>query len=273
VTTSDWLTPCDRPLNIGHRGASAAAPQNTLAAFRKAIELGADGVELDAQLSADGVPVVIHDFVVETTTDGTGRVADKTLAELKASDAGSKFSPEFAGERIPTLAEVFEAIEGRLLINIELKDFDSFGGKLEAPVVEVVRKHAMEQRVLFSSFNPFVLYAVKRLAPDIPAGLLYREDLPIHLRRAWLAALIPHEARHPRCSMVTEATVKWCHMRGLRVNTWTVDEPADMCRLIALGVDGIITNRPDLLRDVLEDNVPRKPRREPRDGRSGVSVD
>jgi glycerophosphoryl diester phosphodiesterase len=251
MNTSDWMIPRDRPLNVGHRGASAAAPQNTLAAFRKAIELGADGVELDAQLSADGTVVVIHDFVVDTTTDATGRVADKTLAELKALDAGGKFSPQFAGERIPTLAEVFEAVQTKLLINIELKDFHSFGGKLEAPVLEVVRKHAMEKHVLFSSFNPFVLRAVKRLAPDIPAGLLYHEGLPIHLRRAWLAPFIPHEARHPRFPMVTEATVQWYHARGLRVNTWTVDEPAEMRRLVALGVDGIITNKPDVLRDVL----------------------
>jgi glycerophosphoryl diester phosphodiesterase len=251
MTTSDWLIPRERPLNIGHRGASAAAPQNTLAAFRKAIELGADGVELDAQLSADGVVVVIHDFVVETTTDGVGRVADKTLAELKALDAGSRFSSEFSGERIPTLAQVFEAIKDKLLVNVELKDFDSFGGKLEAPVLEVVRRHAMEKRVLFSSFNPFVLRVIKRLAPDIPAGLLYREDMPIHLRRAWLAPFMPHQARHPHFPMVTEATVQWCHARGLRVNTWTVDEPAEMRRLVALGVDGIITNKPDVLREVL----------------------
>src|SRR5512136_1224893 len=116
---SDWLIPHDRPLNIGHRGASAAAPQNTLAAFRKAMELGADGVELDVQLSADGAVVVIHDFTVDKATDGTGRVAAKTLAELKALDAGSRFSPQFAGERIPTLAEVFEAIDGKLLVNVE----------------------------------------------------------------------------------------------------------------------------------------------------------
>src|SRR5512136_697214 len=117
--TSEWLTRRGRLLNIAHRGASAAAPQNTLAAFRKAVELGADGVELDVQLSADGAVVVIHDFTVDKTTDGTGRVAAKTLAELKALDAGSRFSPQFAGERIPTLAEVFEAIDGKLLVNVE----------------------------------------------------------------------------------------------------------------------------------------------------------
>ena len=196
--TSDWLLPRPKPLNIAHRGASAVAPQNTLAAFRKAMELGADGVELDVQLSADGAVVVIHDFTVDKTTDGTGRVAEKTLAELEALDAGIRFSPQFAGERIPTLAQVFEALEGKLLVNVELKDFNLRSSALAAPVVEVIREHAMEKRVLFSSFNPFALRAVKRLAPEIPAGLLVAPHLAIYLRRAWLAPLIPHEARHPK---------------------------------------------------------------------------
>jgi len=247
MATSDWLIPHDRPFIIAHRGASAAAPQNTLAAFRKAMELGADGVELDVQLSADGAVVVIHDFAVDKTTDGTGRVATKTLLELEALDAGAKFSPQFAGERIPTLAQVFEVLQGKLLVNVELKDFNPRSSALAAPVVEVVRKHAMEKRVLFSSFNPFALRAVKRLAPQIPAGLLYAPNLAIYLRRAWLAPLVPHEARHPESSMVTAWTMKWYRARGFCVNVWTVDDPAEMRRLIALGVDGIITNKPDVL--------------------------
>jgi glycerophosphoryl diester phosphodiesterase len=247
MAPSDWLVPRDRPLIIAHRGASAVAPQNTLAAFRKAMELGADGVELDAQLSADGVVVVIHDFTVDKTTDGTGDVATKTLAELEALDAGARFAPQFAGERIPTLAQVFETLEGKLLVNVELKDFNPRRSALAALVVEVVRKHAMERRVLSSSFNPFALRAVKRLAPEIPAGLLYAPHLAVYLRRAWLAPFVPHEARHPQSSMVTAQTMKWYRTRGLRVNAWTVDEPAEMRRLIALGVDGIITNKPDVL--------------------------
>jgi len=247
MTISDWLIPRDRPLIIAHRGASAVAPQNTLAAFRKAMELGADGVELDVQLSADGAVVVIHDLNVDKATDGTGRVASKTLDELKALDAGIKFSPQFAGERIPTLLQVFEALEGKLLVNVELKDFNPRSSVLAAPVVEVVRKHAMEKRVLFSSFNPFALRAVKRLAPQIPAGLLYAPNLAIYLRRAWLAPFVPHEARHPESSMVTAQTMRWYRAHGLRVNVWTVDDPAEMRRLIELGVDGIITNKPDVL--------------------------
>jgi glycerophosphoryl diester phosphodiesterase len=243
--------PRTRPLNIAHRGASAAAPQNTLAAFRKAMELGAEGVELDVHLSADGHVVVIHDFAVDKTTDGTGRVADKTLAELKALDAGSKFSQQFAGERIPTLSEVFETLAGKLLVNVEFKSRGGGSGTLAAAVLEVVRKHGMEKCVLFSSFDPSALRAIKRLAPELPAGLLYAPDLPIYLRRAWLAPLFPHEARHPHFSMVTDSTMKWYRAHNLRVNVWTVDDPAEMKRLIALGVDGIITNKPDVLETVV----------------------
>ena len=245
---SEWLIPRNCPLNIAHRGASAAAPQNTLAAFRGAMELGADGVELDVHLSADGVPVVMHNFHVDETTDGAGRIADKTLAELKELDAGSKFSPQYAGERIPALAEVFEVLEGKLLVNVELK---SLGGPGSAPLVvaalEVIRRHDMDKHVLFSSFDPFALRTAKRLAPDIPAGLLYAPDLPIVLRRAWLASLFPHEARNPHFSMVTERTMRWYRAHKLRVNTWTVDDPTEMKRLIALGVDSIITDVPDVL--------------------------
>jgi glycerophosphoryl diester phosphodiesterase len=243
---SQWFIPRDRPLNIAHRGASAAAPQNTLAAFRRALELGADGVELDVHLSADGVPVVMHNFNLEESTDGAGHITDKTLAELKELDAGSKFAPEFAGERIPTLAQVFETLEGKMLVNVELKDISPSGVGLEAPVVEVVRKYGMERKVLFSSFNPFTLRRIRPHARDIPSGLLVAHDLPIQLRRAWLAPFTPHEARHPDAEMTDERLVKWCHARKLRVNVWTVNEPVEMKRLIALGVDGIITDVPDV---------------------------
>ena len=253
MTTSDWLSPRNRPLNVGHRGASAAAPQNTLAAFRKAVELGADGVELDVQLSADGAVVVIHDFTVDKTTNGTGRVADKTLAELKALDAGSRFSPQFAGERIPTLAEVFEAIDGRLMVNVELKaPSQNWNTALVAPVLEIVRRYGMQAKVIFSSFNPHVLYAMKQLAPDIPAGALYAPDSPVYVRRAWLEPFISHEARHPHYSMLTGPIIQWYHAHGLRINTWTVDDPEEMRRLVAAGADSIITNKPDVLKSVLQ---------------------
>jgi len=240
------------PLNIAHRGASAAAPPNTLAAFEKAIELGADGVEFDVHLSADGVPVVIHDFTVDSTTDGSGRVAEMTLAQLKQLDAGSHFDPAFAGERIPTLGEVLEAVGGRLLLNIELKSTSLRDNGLEQAVIAQVEQHSLGDSVLFSSFNPFSLRRAKRIASHIPVGLLYAPDLPLPLRRAWLAPLVPHEARHPKHTMVDARYMAWARRRGYRVNTWTVDDPDEMHRLIDLDVDGIITNVPDVLCDVLD---------------------
>jgi len=249
-----WSPACQsaNTLNIAHRGASAAAPPNTLAAFEKAIELGADGVEFDVHLSADGVPVIIHDFTVGATTDGSGRVTDKTLAQLKQLDAGSHFDPAFAGERIPTLEEVLEAVGSRLLLNIELKTTSLRDNGLEPTVITQVEQHGLSDSVLFSSFNPFSLRRAKRIAPHIPVGLLYSPGLPLPLRHAWLAPMFPHEARHPEHTMVNTHCMARARRRGYWVNTWTVDDPDDMRRLIGLGVDGIITNVPDVLRSILE---------------------
>lgn len=255
--TSSWYA--HRTLGIAHRGASAVAPANTLSAFEKAVELGADGIELDVHLSADGVPVVIHDFTVDATTDGHGRVADMTLAQLKRLDAGSYFDPTFAGERIPTLEEALTVIAiNSLLLNVELKTTSLRDDGLERAVIACIERstiqhgEAFANQVLLSSFNPFSLRRAKRIAPHIPVGLLYAPDLPLPLRRAWLAFLAPHEARHPEHTMVNARYMAWARQRGYRVNTWTVDDPDEMHRLIGLGVDSIITNVPDVLHSVLE---------------------
>jgi len=251
--TSLWLTGRST-LNVAHQGANVAAPSNTLAAFRRAAELGASGVELDAQLSADGVPVIIHDFTVDRTTDGTGKVSALTLAALKELDAGSWFDPAFAGERIPTLAEVFESIEQRLLINVELKVHSNEEQGLEKAVVDLVQQHQMTERVLISSFNPLALQRTRRLAPHLPLGFLF-DPLP----SSWLARLrvrlmpeLDLEAMHPHTTLVRRATVRRAHSRGRHLVVWTVDERARMEQLVDWGVDAIITNHPDRLEDVLE---------------------
>ena len=219
---------------------------------QKALELGADGIEFDVHLSADGVPVVVHDFRVDDTTDGHGRVAEMTLAQIRELDAGSSFDPAFAGERIPTLEEVLETFGERLLLNIELKYLGLRDNGLERAVIAQVERRGLGGRVIFSSFNPFALRRAARLAPHIPVGLLYAPDMPLPLRRAWLAPLCPHQARHPEHSMVDARYMAWARRRGYHVNTWTVDDPDEMRRLIGLGVDSIITNTPDVLRLVLE---------------------
>ncbi len=240
-----------RVLNLGHRGASHDAPQNTLAAFRLANEYGADGYELDVHLTKDGIPVVIHDFTVDKTTDGTGPVADFTLAELKRLDAGVKFSPRFAGERIPTLAEVFDVLEPHSIVNVELKTKSIGDNGLERATIQLIRERGLQARVILSSFNPFSLLRVRRLAPELKIGLLYAPDLPVHLRKAWFLPLVKPHALHPHYHMVDERYMQWAKRRGYEVNVWTVDDPDDMRRLAALGVNAIITNRPDVLKSVL----------------------
>ncbi|HID87936.1 MAG TPA: glycerophosphodiester phosphodiesterase [Anaerolineae bacterium] len=245
-----------KTLNFAHRGAREVAPENTLAAFRAARELGADGVELDVMLSADGEVVVIHDDTLDRTTDGSGRVRDRTLAELKGLDAGSWFDPTFAGLRIPTLQEVFDLIGGQMVLNIELKSRSLTDEGLEARVVELVERNGLVGSVILSSFNPWAIRRVKRLNPRLATGLLYAEDLPLPLRRAWLRPLVRPDALHPHHTMVTLAYVRWAKSRGHSIIPWTVNDPHEMRRLIELGVDGIITDRPKRLKDVLAASQP-----------------
>jgi glycerophosphoryl diester phosphodiesterase len=239
-------------LNFAHRGARKQAPENTLPAFKRAAELGADGIELDVHLSLDGTPVVLHDRRVDKTTDGAGDVEGKSLAELCRLDAGAWFSPLFAGTRIPTLEEVFEEVGQQLLVNIELKD-GGRGGRLSANVVDVVRRAGMAQRVMFSSFDLVLLRWAWRLAPEIPVGYLYVSDLSLPMVRDWLARsmLGPHTAHHPHFSAVNERYMLWARKHGLRVNVWTVNEIDDIRRMAALGVDMIMSDYPDRVRQVL----------------------
>jgi glycerophosphoryl diester phosphodiesterase len=242
----------DRPLNFAHRGASYEAPANTLAAFLLAAELGADGIELDVQLSKDGQIVVIHDFTVDATTDGHGPVSEKTLEELQALDAGSWFDPTLARQRVPTLQEVFDAVGDRLLLNIELKTRSLRDDGLAAAVVRAVEENDLQDGVVISSFNPLAVWRTRLLNDQMPVGLLYAPDSPLYLRWPWLRYLVPLDAVHPHFSQVDDRYLGWARQKGYRVHTWTVDDPGDMERLAQGGTDVIITNRPDLLRDVLK---------------------
>jgi glycerophosphoryl diester phosphodiesterase len=240
-------------LNFGHRGASYDAPENTLSAFRLARDTGADGVELDVALSRDGVAVILHDATVDRTTDGTGAVADLTLAELKALDAGAWFAPQFAGERIPTLAEVFQAVGPDMVVNVELKAMGIEPVALVATVVDCIDQHDMADRVLISCFNPLALRATRQARPDVRLALLYGPSLPQAELARWVDDLRPLAALHPEHRLVTAKHVAWAREHGCQINTWTVDEPEEMRRLIGLGVDGIITDRPDVLRAVIQE--------------------
>jgi len=239
------------PLVLGHRGASYDAPENTLAAFNLAKQQGADGIELDTMLSRDGIPVVIHDVVLDNTTNGTGLVGDQELRALRELDAGSHFDAAFKGETIPTLGEVLDITAPDMIVNIELKTVNWWANGLEAAVLSVIRRHAAAGRVFISSFNPMALRRFRALAPHIPIGYLYSPDEPLYLRYGWLMAGMQHDARHPHHSIINARYMAWAKARGFRVHTWTVDAPERMRELRDLGIDAIITNRPDLALETL----------------------
>ncbi len=235
------------PRNIGHRGARALAPENTLAGMRAAMAAGADGVEFDVQRTADGHLVVFHDDDLQRICGVSGRIVTSTLAQLRELDAGRHFGPQFAGEPIPTLDEVLEALPAHAFVNIEAKRFRFRSDGLEAGIVDAVYRHNLLGRCIVSSFNPVLLWRLGRMDRAIPLGLLYAPDEPPGLNRGWPRYGLRLAALHPYHEQVTAKLVQQAHARGQQINTWTVNEPAEMRRLIDLGVDGIITDRPDLL--------------------------
>lgn len=236
---SGWLE-SERCLVIAHRGASAAAPENTLAAFRLAADQGADGIELDVQATADGHLVVIHDATIDRSTDGMGAVAALTLSQVRRCDAGRKFAPAFAGERVPLLAEVFEAVGSRLLIDVEVK-----AAGIEARLVDLIRRMEMTQSVLISSFAMQVVARIRDLAPEMPAGLLQLASHPQVAVRLGAAAYLP------AIGALTADTVTHCRHHGLRVITWTVRTEAEARHALDVGVDGIIADDPAFVRRLI----------------------
>jgi glycerophosphoryl diester phosphodiesterase len=233
---------------VGHRGASACAPENTLASFREALRQGADIIELDVQLCADGQVVVFHDDHLERTTDGHGVLAEWSLAELKALDAGSWFAPRFAGERIPTLEEALAWARWRVPLFIELKHGGHTQPSLDTVVVQRILAHEMAEQVMIISFDHQALCRVNGLTPHLATGALYRThvDDPVALARG-----IGANAVMPFWQAVTAEDVVLCHAAGLAVQVWGTD--LDYPTLIAAGADCVNADHPAQVRhDFLE---------------------
>ncbi len=239
-----------RPLVLGHRGARREAPENTLPAFRRALELGADGVELDVRLAGDGTVIVLHDDGLERTTDGRGRADRLSWDALRQLDAGRRFGPAFAGTPLCTLAEALAVLAPARLVNVELKG-PARGRHLERAVLEVVRQAGMVERVVFSSFARAHLARLRRLDGGIALAWLF--NWPWQWWLAWpLARSLRLQALHPAGVAVTEWAVRLAHRRGLRVVPWTVNEEETARRMAAWGVDGLITDRPGEVRAWLD---------------------
>lgn len=266
------------PQIFAHRGASAVAPENTLPAFEKALELGADGIELDVQATADGALVVLHDYSLERSTTGAGLLRHRTLEQLAGIDAGIRFGSSFSGTPIPTLEQVFDLVEGRCIVNIEIKNMDWGGGSEEEPLARLIQRRGLHDQVIVSSFNPFALRKMRQLDHSIPLGMLC---FPKPSRRAgqpgdWkqlvrdfqftrlyffltaerYAQRLAFEAMHPFFTSIDVGLIDKARSRHQSVNAWTVNSVAEARRLAGLGVHGIITDQPDLIRKGLSTSAP-----------------
>ncbi len=241
----------DAPLVVAHRGASLLAPENTMAAFNLAVDVGAHAIELDAKLSRDGEVVIMHDSTLDRTTNGTGTIRSHTMMELRALDAGAYFGDSFSGERVPILSEVFDILAGKILINVELTNYATLFDRLPEKVISLIVSRGMENDVLISSFNPVALIRSKRIAPDIPIGLLVRGSTRLLINRV-MRSWIMYDCYHPAWEYVSQGLIDQERRMGNRIHVWTLNSPEEMINLVKAGVNGVITDDPALARKVLE---------------------
>jgi len=234
------------PVIFAHRGASAHAPENTIPAFQLAINQQATAIELDVQLSSEGIPVIFHDILLSRTTNGSGFLHQHTLAELQSLNAGVAFGSAFEDVKIPTLDEVFSILDPNIFLNIELKNLNQPFNDLPQRVASVVKRRSAENRVLFSSFNSIALAKIKKLLPDVPRGLLMHSSLRVDCCLLFPFLMTGCKSIHISFSTVTRERVFAFHKLGKRVYTYTLNHPADIQHALACGVDGIFTDDPAL---------------------------
>ena len=224
----------NKPKIIAHRGANRYAPQNTIPAFEKAVELGADGTETDVHITKDGHIVICHNDTVDEMSNGTGAIGDYMFDDIRKLDFGSKFSKDFAGVTLPTVEEYLECMK----------------------TIEAVKDYGLFDELLISSFDYKMLVEAKKYDPKCKTAYLY----PIYgqVVRRWffqplhLAQKIGCDALHPHKAFATKALVRRAHAAGIKVNAWTVDDERDVIQMLENGVDGIITDRPDYVEGIVD---------------------
>ncbi len=242
---------------ISHRGANKYAPQNTLPAFQKSIQLCADGVETDVHMTKDGVPVICHNYTINDTSNGMGTIASYTLEEIKKFDFGAYYSPTFKGTPIPTLDEFLDLIASSdiEIMNIELKTPRERESDIVKKTITAVKEHGLFDRLLISSFSSKLLIEAKKIDPRCKTGYLYSPNnfhSPLQLANpVGYAKKIGADALHPIEFYVGPLYVKAAHANGIKVNAWTVNNEFSIRRLIKCGVDGIITDCPDKVRSIM----------------------
>lgn len=231
------------PIIYAHRGAKAYAPENTMAAFKLAIDMESEGIETDVHLSKDGYLVLIHDEKVNRTTNGKGYIKDMTLEEIKRLDAGVKFSEKFKGEKIPTLEELICLIKNTdIILNIEIKNNIINYPGIEEKVVKLIKKYKIEKRVIVSSFNHNTIYKIKDIDENIKTGILYSRNIKKPIR---FAKNIKADALHPKFKRVSIKLMLKAKLTSLEVNTFTINTEKYFEKCFKYRVNGIITDYPD----------------------------
>ncbi|MBU6451798.1 MAG: glycerophosphodiester phosphodiesterase [Cyanobacteria bacterium REEB67] len=241
-----------KPLNFAHRGGRRWAPENTLSAFRKSVELGVDGIELDIHKCKSGELVVIHDDTVDRTTGGTGRVKDMTWDELSKLDAGSWYDKQFAGEKLPLLKEVLDLVNGKLTINVEIKNCPTLYAGIEDDLLAMLEKYPYPERIVISSFDHEVIHSIAGKSKKYKLALLgdsIIHDLPGYAKK------VGAQCWNPDFDCVRPDSMKVAHDGGLEVNTWTVNKLEDWQHAKDLHVDTIITDDPEGLKTFLTDTA------------------
>ncbi len=246
-----------RPLVIAHRGYSARYPENTLAAFAAALEIEADAIELDITLTADRQLVVIHDETLDRTTNGSGLVRNHTLSELRQLDAGSWFDSRFSGERIPTLIEVLDLVQNRILLNVEIKP-EAYESEHPADAIEqqllcLLREKNLEHSVIISSFHHDLLQDMQSQFVQIARAALY-DPIMGPLDPNSICETLGTVAFNPHHESLTPNQVTSLHESGHFVFPYTVNSPQRMQTLLEWGVDGLFTDDPLQLKQVLKNN-------------------
>ncbi len=236
-------------LLLAHRGASADAPENTLAAFQEAVAQGADGVELDAMVCGSGEVVVCHDERLERLAGLPWEVRTTSYWKLKGADVGSRLG--FAPARIPLLEEVLDALPSHFLVNIELKCDHADDGGLSQKVAELVLRRELAERVVISSFNPLCLFRTAAAAPSLRRGFLIDPDKRWGPQAYVVTPLVSSHSVHPYDGQCTPERVEEWRRRGLRVAVWTVDDAARARQMEEMGVSYLITNKPRAMREAL----------------------
>ncbi|MDC7954976.1 glycerophosphodiester phosphodiesterase [Fusobacterium simiae] len=236
---------------FAHRGASGYAPENTLTAIKKAIEMKADGIEIDIQLTKDGKIVVMHDWKVDRTTTGRGYVYELDFKYIRSLDAGQWYTKDFIGEVVPTLEEVLDILPNDMILNIEIKDIARKHSNIEEKMLEVLKKYPEKfDNVIVSSFHHDKIRKLQELEPKLKLALLTDSEF-IEIEKYLSTNGLNSYSYHPEINLISKETVEILHKNGVKVFVWSVNKEEDLDYLVKIGVDGVITNYPDIMKELL----------------------